>query len=87
MANYTSILGLMAQITIYLDPETAAKARAAAKAAGLSQSRWLADLIRRHAVVQWPRTVLRLAGSWPKFPGAAEIRGSLGQDLPRQPVD
>src|SRR4030067_412221 len=39
MANYTSILGLMAQITIYLDPETAAKARAAAKAAGLSQGR------------------------------------------------
>ena len=77
----------MAQVTIYLDPETAAKAKAAAKDAGLSQSRWLAELIRRHAALQWPRTVQRLAGSWPAFPDAAEIRSSLGQDLPRRPVD
>jgi len=77
----------MAQVTIYLDPDTAAKAKTAAKEAGLSQSRWIAELIRRHATIQWPRTVRRLAGSWPKFPDAAEIRGSLGLDVPRQPVD
>ena len=77
----------MAQVTIYLDPETAAKAKAAAKDAGLSQSRWIAELIRRHAALQWPRTVQRLAGCWPEFPDAAEIRGGLGQDLPREPVD
>lgn len=77
----------MAQVTIYLDRETAAKARAAAKDSGLSQSRWIAELIRRHAVIHWPRTVRRLAGSWPEFPDAAEIRGGLGQDVPREPVD
>lgn len=77
----------MAQMTIYLDPDTAAKAKAAARKAGLSQSRWIAELIRRHAEVEWPRAVLRLAGSWPEFPRAAEIRSGLGQDAPRQPVE
>jgi hypothetical protein len=77
----------MAQVTIYLDPETAAKAKAAAKEAGLSQSRWIAELIRQHATFQWPRAVRRLAGSWPEFPDSAEIRSGLGLDVPRQPVD
>ena len=77
----------MAQVTIYLDPDTAAKAKAAAKEAGLSQSRWIAELIRLHATIQWPRTVRRLAGSWPEFPDSAEIRSGLGLDVPRQPVD
>jgi hypothetical protein len=77
----------MAQVTIYLDPDTAAKAKTAAKEAGLSQSRWIAELIRRHAVIQWPRTVRRLAGSWPEFPDAAVIRGGLGKDVPREPID
>jgi len=77
----------MAQVTIYLDPDTAAKARSAAKEAGLSQSRWIAELIRQHAVIQWPRTVRRLAGSWPEFPDVTEIRGGLGQDVPREPID
>ena len=77
----------MAQVTIYLDPDTAAKARAAAKEAGLSQSRWIAGLIRRHTEIEWPGAVLRLAGSWPDFPDAAEIRAGLGADTPRQPVE
>ena len=77
----------MAQVTIYLDPDTVAKARAAARKAGLSQSRWIAELIRRHAEADWPRTVLRLAGSWPSFPRAAEIRAGLGEDAPRQPIE
>lgn len=77
----------MAQVTIYLDPDTAAKAKAAAKEAGLSQSRWIAQLIHQQATNQWPRTIRRLAGSWPEFPGSAEIRSSLGLDVPRQPVD
>jgi len=36
----------VAQVTLYLDPETEARMRAAAKSAGMSQSRWVADLIR-----------------------------------------
>lgn len=76
----------MAQVTIYLDPETATKAKAAARKAGLSQSRWIADLIRRHADADWPRAVLRLAGSWPSFPRATELRAGLGEDAPREPL-
>lgn len=36
----------MAQITLDLDDETEAKLKAAAEAAGLSQSRWIGELIR-----------------------------------------
>lgn len=77
----------MAQVTIYLDPDTAAKAKAAAREAGQSQSRWIGELIRQHATIQWPRTIRRLAGSWPEFPDSAEIRSGVGVDVPRQPVD
>jgi predicted HicB family RNase H-like nuclease len=31
----------MAQVTLYLDEETAAKLKAAAKASGLSQNKWV----------------------------------------------
>ena len=37
----------MAQVTLYLDEETQTRVRKAAKAAGLTQSRWLARLVRR----------------------------------------
>lgn len=77
----------MAQVTIYLDPETAAKAKAAARKAGVSQSRWIAGLIRRHTAAEWPRSVQRLAGSWPEFPSAADVRAGLGEDSPRPPLD
>jgi hypothetical protein len=75
------------QVTIYLDAETAAKAKAAARAAGLSQSRWIAELIRRHAGAVWPDAVRRVAGSCPAFPDAAELRRGLGQDTRRQDLD
>lgn len=77
----------MPQVTIYLDAETAAKAKAAARAAGLSQSRWIAELIRRHAGTAWPDAVRRLAGSCPAFPDAEELRRGLGEDAPRQDLD
>ena len=76
----------MPQVTIYLDAETAAKAKAAARAAGLSQSRWIANLIRRHAATPWPDTVRRLAGAWPDFPDAEALRTTLGDDVPREPL-
>ena len=75
----------MPQLTIYLDAETVAKVRAAARSAGLSQSRWVADLIRRHASAQWPDTIRRLAGAWPDFPDAGTLRATLGKDAPREP--
>ena len=75
----------MPQVTIYLDAETAAKAKSAAKAAGLSQSRWIADLIRRHAPDQWTDAVRRAAGSCPDFPDLETLRSGLGPDTPREP--
>ena len=75
------------QVTIYLDAETAAKAKAAARAAGLSQSRWIAKLIRRHTGAAWPDAVRLIAGSCPGFPDAADLRRGLGEDTPRPDLD
>jgi hypothetical protein len=74
----------MSQLTLYLDAETEEKLKAAAKAAGVSQSRWVADLIREKTATRWPESVARLAGAWTDFPTAEEIRAGLGEDLPRE---
>jgi hypothetical protein len=65
---------VVAQVTLYLDEETKQRVREAAKSAGVSQSRWLADLGRRSAAEELPAAVRQLAGAWPDFPTAAEIR-------------
>lgn len=74
----------MAQVTIYLDDETARLARAAARAAGLSQSRWLAMLIREKTSSEWPAAVREAAASWPDFPSAETIREGPGRDVERE---
>ena len=74
----------MAQVTLYLDRETAARVDKAATAAGLSKSRWLAELVRERTATEWPADVAQLAGAWSEFPDAAELRAGAGQDLPRE---
>ena len=74
----------MAQITLYLDADTEVKLRQAAKAAGVSQSRWVAELIRERTASEWPESVARLAGAWTDFPTAEEIRAGLGSDARRR---
>jgi len=74
----------MAQVTLYLDEETARRARRAAKAAGLSQSRWLAELVRDRTARVWPAAVRELAGAWEGFPEAEELRRSRGRDVDRE---
>ena len=76
----------MPQVTLYLDDETDALARASAAAAGLSYSRWLADLIR--STTDWPPEVRRLVGSAPDFPLRDEplpgqVPTPTGEDIPR----
>jgi hypothetical protein len=69
----------MGRITLFLDDETAEKMKKAAKAAGLSPSRWVAELIReKMATTGWPASVVRLAGAWAgdDFPSLEEIRKS-----------
>jgi hypothetical protein len=78
----------MRQVTLYLDPETESKMKAAAKSAGTSQSRWVADLIREKTATQWPESLAKLAGSWSDddFPSLEEIRAGIGEDVPREPL-
>ncbi len=76
----------MAQLTIYLDDETVTKAKRAADAAGVSQSRWVAELIRERTRTEWPADLAVLAGAWADAPSAEELRLTQGQDVPREPL-
>ena len=74
----------MSQVTIYVDDDAEHRIRDAASAAGVSISRWIADLVRTRTSASWPPEVARLAGSW----GAAEpeLRAQDGEDVPREPL-
>jgi hypothetical protein len=74
----------MSQITIYLEPEVSKLVKTAAKAAGVSRSRWIADAIRTRVRSEWPASVRALSGAWPDFPSAEEIRSNPGADAPRE---
>jgi hypothetical protein len=76
----------MAQITLYLDDETETRMRAAAKAAGLSQSRWVSELIREKTSDEWPASVACLVGAWADLPTVEELRRGEPCDAPREPV-
>lgn len=73
-------------MTLYLDAETEARMKEAAKAQGISQSRWLADLIRERTAAEWPPSVAALAGAWADLPTAEELRRGGGKDVPREPI-
>jgi hypothetical protein len=74
----------MAQITIYLDDDTCALVKAAVKEAGVSQSQWVAEAVRRRVRGEWPASVVALAGAWPDFPTAEEIRKRQAADVRRE---
>ena len=74
----------MAQVTLYLDDETADRMEAAAKAAGVSRSRWLAEVVRARLATEWPEDVRTLAGAWREAPTAEELRTGAGADVPRE---
>jgi hypothetical protein len=76
----------MAQVTLYLDEQTEEQMKAAARTAGVSNSRWVADLIRERTASEWPESVRRLAGAWADFPTAEELREGLPADVPRKPL-
>lgn len=64
----------MAQLTIYLPDEIESKARGAAKAAGQSVTRWVADQVIQKLRSTWSDSVLRAAGAVPDFPSVESIR-------------
>lgn len=77
----------MAQVTVYIEDELESRMRAAAQAAHLSHSRWLANLIRERLAVRWPDDVAALAGAWrdpDDFPEAEELRANFGEDALRE---
>jgi hypothetical protein len=74
----------MGQVTIYLDSEVEKKLRSAAKANNMSQSKWVASLIREKTMTHWPREIAELAGKWSDLPSAEEIRKDLGEDSSRE---
>lgn len=76
----------MAQVTLYLDEQTEERLKTAARAAGVSNSRWVADLIREKTASEWPESVRRLAGACPDFPTVEELRAGLPDDAPRKPL-
>ncbi len=75
----------MAQITLYIDDATQARLREVAQQRKVSQSQFVADLIRKATASEWPPEVLALAGSIPDFPLAEELRSGLPPDSPREP--
>jgi len=72
----------MSQVTLYLDDETQALVEQAAQANGVSKSRWVADIIRKHAGHEWPRNCLALAGRFADFP-LREDAPAPAADVPR----
>jgi hypothetical protein len=76
----------MGQITIYLDSDTEEQMRRHVKGKGLSQSKWIAGLIREKLQTEWPESVVALAGAWKDFPTAEELRVDLGLDAVREPL-
>jgi hypothetical protein len=74
----------MGQVTIYLEEETEKKMIEAAKSSQLSKSKWIAKLIQEKVANEWPKSIVELAGSWPDFPTAEEIRSDTGKDSQRE---
>ena len=70
----------MRRVTLHLDQDTYTTARAAAAAAGVSCSRWVADLIRASARAEWPEQIRDLAGSVPDFPLQQNLRSVASGD-------
>jgi hypothetical protein len=75
----------MAQITLYIDDATQARLREAAARLQVSQSQFVAQLIRQATDDRWPEDVLKLAGSIPEFPDDQALRAGQAADTPRVP--
>ena len=76
----------MSQVTIYLDKKTEEKMRLFTQSLHMSQSKWIASLIKEKLQSEWPESVVNLAGAWADFPSAEEIRSEPGKDVPREEI-
>jgi hypothetical protein len=76
----------MGQVTIYIDDATEKKMLHIVEKAGISKSKWIAELIREKTATTWPENIIRLAGAWQDIPTAEEIRDGMGQDISRETI-
>ena len=74
----------MAQVTLYLDDETAARMKKAARAARLSQSRWLAEVVRQKTARGWPAAVKQLVGAGSDLQTVEKLASHRGRDVKRE---
>ncbi len=74
----------MRQLTIYLDISTERRIKAAAKSAGMSLSKWVASLVRDRTETTWPKSIVQMAGAWPDFPSAEDLRRGQTPDIHRR---
>ena len=74
----------MGQVTIYVDDELETKLKTEAKAAGVSVSRWVAEIIQKQTENHWPDSVKALSGAWKDFPNLDDIRTTKANDVPRE---
>jgi hypothetical protein len=74
----------VAQVTLYLDEDTAARLKRAARQAGLSRSRWLAKLVRERTATEWPQAVRDLAGAWADLDSTRGLRRHTRRDTRRE---
>ena len=74
----------MGQVTIYIDGDTEKKMMASVKAAKVSKSKWITDIIREKVATEWPASVRELVGVWEDFPSVNELRSGIGEDAKRE---
>lgn len=77
----------MAHLTIYLNDEVERCVRMAAKTAKVSVSKWVAQRVTESVKRGLPAEFLALAGAFPDFPDASELRKGYGEDAPRERLD
>jgi len=64
----------MPQVTIYLDEDTQKRVQKAARAEGVSLSKWITASLREKTQATWPKAFLDLSGAFPDFPALEELR-------------
>ncbi len=76
----------MGHITIYLEDEIETKVLSVAASLNISQSKWIANLIKEKVADEWPVSVRKLAGAWKDFPTLEDIRGFDSSDSFREEI-
>jgi len=82
----------MSQVTIYMDDDAIARAKASAAAAQLSLSAWVSKLVKEQAPAVdangYPlgffEAIAADASLWSEFPLAQDLRANAVPDLPRE---